>query len=445
MTDAFDVLAEEIATGPHHPVIGTNLVEEIVPVLSAEQKRRTAIELPAYLVVQSSWFAGFGLQMVLFAYLAANVLKVSPELLGYAQMSLTAPSIVFILFGGVLAERADGRFLLALLHGLAWAPAAALGFLVGGGHFTYWMMIVYAIVMGTIGAFMMPARDAILNEIVARRQAAGSKITLPQGVAIASLVQFAAQLAGLYAGGFASQIGPAPLLYGQAAVLAAGLVAAMFLCPAVMFQSRVKDVAGVFTAIRASIAQVSGSRVLGPMVLSTFAIGVFVIGSFLVVLPFFARDVYGGGARVLSWTFIIFWLGAFCSTVVMTRFANASRPGAVMLIAQGFGALCVLGLTMKLALFWFLALCFVWGLAAGVSITLSRSIVQSAAPRDHLARVLAIYQLGFVGGAPIGALVMGLATHRIGLFVAPWIPAIGLMVVVLLLAFRTPLWRMRAL
>ena len=37
----------------------------------------------------------------------------------------------------------------------------------------YWMLVVYALAMGTIGAFMMPARDAILNDVVSRRRKAG--------------------------------------------------------------------------------------------------------------------------------------------------------------------------------------------------------------------------------------------------------------------------------
>ena len=51
----------------------------------------------------------------------------------------------------------------------------------------------------------------------------------------------------------------------------------------------------------------------------------------------------------------------------------------------------------------FLMIVFSWGLASGISIAMSRSIVQDAAPKEKLARVLSIYQLGFMAGAPIGA------------------------------------------
>ena len=57
---------------------------------------------------------------------------------------------------------------------------------------------------------------------------------------------------------------------------------------------------------------------------------------------------------------------------------------------------------------------FVWGLAAGISIMMSRTIVQAAAPPHLLARVLSIYQLGFMGGAPLGAALMGVVADAAG-------------------------------
>ena len=56
-----------------------------------------------------SWFGAFGLQSVVFPWLAAVVLGLPPERLGLVQMALMAPSIVFTLLGGVIADRRDTR------------------------------------------------------------------------------------------------------------------------------------------------------------------------------------------------------------------------------------------------------------------------------------------------------------------------------------------------
>ncbi len=448
MSDAFDALDDDVAEGPLHPMIGvaadsTSPVQHAPEPRTEAQRQRAGWEFPAYLIVQASWFSGFGLQMVLFSYLATQVLQVSPQLFGLAQISLTAPSIFLILFGGVLAERAEGRLLLLTLHALASLPALGLAWSVQGPGFAFWMMLVYGLVMGSIGAFMMPARDAILNEVIFRRQALGSQLSLQQGVAIASLAQFAAQLSGLFLGGMAGRWGITTLLIAQSLLLASGAIAALFLCPAPVLPGAAVPATNPFRAIAESFGVVRQSPVIGPMILSTFGIGVFVIGSFLVILPIFSRDAYKAGSEFLSLIFVTFWLGAFFSALAMTRFRHLRRPGAVMLLAQGFGALCMLVLTIRLSPGGFLGLCFVWGLAAGISITVSRAIVQSAAPKAHLARVLAVYQLGSMGGAPIGAGISGLAVQNWGIYAAPWLPAIGLMAIVLILALFTPIRSLR--
>lgn len=142
---------------------GASFLETAESLRARAVRRGVTRELPAYLMVQSSWFMAFGLQMVLFPYLitSANYLNLDGLELGLANMALSAPSVVFLLIGGVVAERADGKRLLILLHLLAAVPALGLAAAVASGQLTYPLMIFYGITIGTVGAFMMPARDAI--------------------------------------------------------------------------------------------------------------------------------------------------------------------------------------------------------------------------------------------------------------------------------------------
>jgi predicted MFS family arabinose efflux permease len=84
-----------------------------------------------------------------------------------------------------------------------------------------------------------------------------------------------------------------------------------------------------------------------------------------------------------------------------------------------------------------------WGFAAGVSISTSRTIVQGAAGQRYLGRVLAVYSMGFMGGAPIGSALVGFAAGEFGPRAAAFAPAIGLAVAAIALATFTPLWRYR--
>jgi MFS family permease len=441
-----DKLDEEIVEGAASPVSGVGAAVTAGEAFAAQTRLggwRPVVELPAYLFVQLSWFTAFGLQTVLFPYMLKNVLDVNGAMLGLGQMALAAPSVGFILLGGVVAERADGRALLVLFHILACLPSALLAYALRTDALFYWMLLSYAVAMGTIGAFMMPARDAILNEVVDRRQKSGSRMTLQQGVAFATLAQFAAQIVGLILGGFATSRGVWPLLALQSSVMAVGALAALFLARGQMVRTGRTGIGAVFGDIADGMRCVVGNPVLLSMVLSMFAVGVFVIGAFLVVLPIINADVYGGDSDGLRNIFVTFWAGAFCSSMAISRFRNVSHPGRLLLTAQAIGSAGILFMVGGAPYWAFLTLVFVWGLAAGVSIMMSRSIVQSAAPTHLLARVLSIYQLGFMGGAPIGAAVLGVVSDQIGPDLVILVPSIGMLVMITAMIVFTPIWNLR--
>ena len=75
--------------------------------------------------------------------------------------------------------------------------------------------------------------------------------------------------------------------------------------------------------------------------------------------------------------------------------------------------------------------------------SMSRSIIQEAAHDSHRARIMSVFQLGFLGGAPIGSLVMGFVTKALGPVDATLIPIFGLITVWISLFFFTDLWKLR--
>ena len=87
-------------------------------------------------------------------------------------------------------------------------------------------------------------------------------------------------------------------------------------------------------------------------------------------------------------------------------------------------------------LFVLLALFGLAGIVLGVL-----TIVQGAAGQKYLGRVLAVYSMGFMGGAPIGSAIVGFAASELGSRTAALIPGVGLALAAIALAILTPLWR----
>ncbi|MEQ9520512.1 MAG: MFS transporter, partial [Parvibaculum sp.] len=80
----------------------------------------------------------------------------------------------------------------------------------------------------------------------------------------------------------------------------------------------------------------------------------------------------------------------------------------------------------------------------GCTMTLARTIVQTEAAEALRGRALAIFQLGFAGGAPLGSLLMGTLAGQFGTHNALIFPALGMTGVLAWLMLKSNLWHLRA-
>lgn len=436
-----------------------------MPMLIPSPPARASHPFAAYLGTQASWFFAFGLQSVLLPYTAVRIFGASDAQLGVIQAAPLLPVVFLILLGGVIAERSDRRSLLMGLHMAAVLPPAGLAILAALGVWSIEWLFAFGVLIGTAGAIMMPTRDAALN---AAADASRGKLSIQRAVVLTSLVQFAGQVAGMSAAIFATWIerliltmpaGPSmgealqrwetgALFALQGIALGVGWLAAYFLPalpprPASGAAARQHSpLASIAAQVGEGLAVVWRDPIIRSMALCMVAVGVFVIGgSFLVLLPDLVLDAFGGGLDALGFALIVFWLGAASATVALTRF-HVTRPGLVLVGSLALGA-------ASLGLFAFeppftavVGLVFFWGVSGGLGIAMSRAIVQETAPDDALARVLSIYQLAFVGGAPIGSIAMGFIVEHYGARTGAFAAMMGVFLTAAWLGFMTPVARL---
>jgi len=386
---------------------------------------------PWYLAGIVSWFASFGMQTIVFPWLVAVVLHEPPARVGIAQMSLMAPSILFMLLGGAVADRADCRRLLVRGHLLVALPPLLLGLAIARGWLAYGGLIAYGLAVGTLGAFVIPARDAILTRV------AGAG--LGRAVAVMTATQFAAQLCGIAAGAAAGAVGAPALLTVQAALLALGGLAAGRLpaAPPSAHAPGQSRLAAMRDGLRAAVR----SDLVWPVLVANLAVGVLYVGAFLVLLPLIVRDGYAGGSAELSLVSFGFWGGTIVATLAQIRLGPLRRPGRAIMVALALGAGVLAAMAWPGPFPAFLFLCLIWGLGAGVVMTQGRTIVQAAAPETHRARILSLFQLGLMGGAPLGALLIGYLAAFTGPRAAAVYPAACMLFVLAGLLARSRLWQ----
>ena len=178
---------------------------------------------PIYLAGLGSWFVPLGIQMVLFSWLVAIVLHMDAFAVGIAQVALMAPGILFLPLGGLVADRGNARRLLLRYHLLYAVPPLVLAAVLMTGGLSYPLLIAYGLAAGSIGAFAVPTRDALLPVV--------AKGNLPRAVALATALQFVGQLIGIACASPADRFGAVPLLFLHAGLVLAGLRSPCGGCP----------------------------------------------------------------------------------------------------------------------------------------------------------------------------------------------------------------------
>ena len=387
-----------------------------------------------YLTGLGSWFVPLGIQMVLFPWLVAVVLHMDAFAVGIAQMALMAPSILFLPLGGLVADRGNARRLLLRYHVLYAVPPLVLAAVLMMGGLSYPLLIAYGLAAGSIGAFAIPTRDALLPSV--------AKDNLSRAVALATALQFFGQLAGIALASSADRIGAPTLLVLNAVLVLLGCIAVSALPdppphPPVVHPSYWRSIGdGVAEALR--------SDQIWPVLLLNLGVGIFYVGPFMAIVPLVVRDVYHGGAAELAYVSLAFWAGTIIAAMALAGLSRrVTLRGRLVALAVTVGAIVLATMSTLPPFLAMAGLCFIWGLGAGVTMTQSRTVIQIVAPPTHRARLMSLFQLGLGGGGPIGAFVTGGLASLWGLQVALMVPALAMAVTIGFVLFFSRLWSMR--
>jgi MFS family permease len=367
-----------------------------------------------------------GLQSVLFAWLIAVYLGESGSRLGFAQMAMQLPALLLLLFGGLLADRIDKKKILIVFHCLAAFPVFILAYVSHAGLLSYEALLLFALAAGTFNAFIQPARDSLLNQV--------SGPNLQRAVTLTMGLTFFAQIIGFALASQADNAGPEILLFVQGSLLLAGAIFALKLpsftpVRASLDAARTSAARTAYADIAEGLQIIFRSPSMFPVVVLMFAVGIFYMGSFTVLNPLVVRDVYGGAAADISLSFICFMIGQIFTTVILVSVGGVRHQGIGLLIALIVGGVFLSVTSLGLPFYGYLACIGLWGMCGGVAMSQGRSIIQENAPEEVRARALSVFSLSMMGGAPIGAVLMGFLSVSIGPLASYLVATIGVAVI----------------
>ena len=128
---------------------------------------------------------------------------------------------------------------------------------------------------------------------------------------------------------------------------------------------------------------------------------------------------------------------------LLYRLGDISRQGRALLCSQLVATVALGSMGLGLPFFGAVAGICAWGMCGGITMTMSRTIMQEHAPPDQRARIMAFYSFSFMGAGPIGALFNGYLVDWIGPQQAILVSSSLMFVVILIIALRTQLWSLK--
>ena len=327
----------------------------------------------------------------------------SPILIALVQAATTLPVFLLALVAGALADVVDRRRLLIVTQSWMLLASAALGGMTLAGATNVWILLLFTFLVGMGNALNAPAWQAIIPELVGRRD-------LPAALALNGIAVNLARAVGPALGGFiVAAAGPgAAFLLNAVSFL--GVVLVLFRWRRAPRQSLL-PVETLLGALLAGLRYARHAPDLHAVLVRSSAFIVCGIALFA-LLPVLVRFELGCGPTEYGLVLGCFGAGAVAGALLLPRLRRAlTFDGLVRAASLVFGCL----LLALAAAGSFVPVCLLMALGGGAWIALLTSFHTSA--QASLApwvrgRGLALYLLVFFGGMAGGSAVWGaVATH----------------------------------
>jgi MFS family permease len=337
----------------------------------------------------------------------------SSILLGAIGFSSQIPVFLFSPLGGIVADRRSRHRVVIATQSASMLLAVALAGLTLTHTIKIWHIFALSALLGVVNAFDIPARQAFIVEMV-------GKADLMNAIALNSSMFNASRVVGpAVAGILVASIGEGWCFFANAVSYIAVLIG--------LFLMRVerRRAAPPEGSPLAHIAE--GFRWVTqnpPVHALLILLGVVSLTGmpYAVLMPIFADRILHGGAAALGWLMGASGVGALCGALLLASRRDLKGLGKwVAVSAAGFGiGLVAFGLSTS---FWLSAVLLVpVGFAVMIENGSSNTLIQSMVPDRLRGRVMSVYSMMFMGMAPLGSLLAGVAANHIG---AQWTVAVG--------------------
>lgn len=360
----------------------------------------------------------------------------SAFLLGLVGFASQIPMFFLAPVAGVWIDRVNRHRVLIVTQILSMAQSLGLAAFALTNTINAPILIAMSLLQGVINAFDMPVRQALVVDFVERKE------HLSNAIALNSSMFNLARLVGPAIGGFIiAGIGAAGCYLVDGLSYVAVIVGLLMMHLQTHHLKRVTQ--HPLIELREGFHYTFGFAPIRALIVVVALISFFGF-SYAVLLPIFAKDIFHGDARVLGYLMGAIGVGALIGASYLGNRRSIRGLGKVIAFGGLTMGVGLVGASLSKMLGLSIAFLIMTGLGGVLLMASSNTLVQTLVEDDKRGRVMSIFTMAFTGTAPIGNLVMGAVSAKLGASTALLMSGIACMIVVFIFYRKLPKLRREA-
>ncbi|MCL1934408.1 MAG: MFS transporter [Candidatus Azobacteroides sp.] len=331
----------------------------------------------------------------------------SAFMLGVAVFAEQFPSFLLSVFGGAAADRYSRYKIVNITQITSMIQAVLLAVLILLHRYVVWEILALSVILGIINAFDVPARQAMIHDVL------HDEADLPSALSLSSSTASLARLVGPALSGIILEKFGAGICFLINAVSFGGIIVSLaFMKQPKAAKPRRSD-KNIWRELAEGFIYIRRTPPIA-VIIAMVAVAGLLVMPYTTLLPVFAKMVFHGDAATFGYITSFIGVGSIAGTIVL---ASVKKNAPLRKILLGF---CII---LGLALIGFsrisnfpiaMVLAVLIGFGAVAQFTTSNIIVQSESDSNMRGRVISILIMAMYGTTPLGSVAVGAVSQKIG-------------------------------
>ena len=372
------------------------------PVFRALESRNYRL----YFYGQSVSLIGTWMQRTAVSWVVYTLTK-SPFMLGLSLFATQFPSFLFSTLGGVVSDRYWRWKVLLFTQAASLVQSVLMMILVWTDHYNVWEILGLGLVLGSINAFDVPARQALVYEMIDNKEDLSNALALNS-----SMVNLARLIGPAIAGVVLHKLGAhiCFLLNSVSFLAVIGSLLQMKLPPYVKTE-RAKNALGEW---KEGWTYLRNNPSIARPILMLAAMSLLVI-PYNTLLPIYAKVIFHGNASTFGLIDSFIGVGAISGALFLATKVGGTDAGRKKILRNNtiiFG-LGLIGFSYMTSFPVAMVFAIISGFGMMAQTTMTNTIIQTTVAPEMRGRVISYFAMSYFGMMPVGSLLVGTVSQYV--------------------------------